>query len=274
MGSAAIGNLKGGVGKTTVTVNLGVALVRQLRKHTPSARVLIADMDTQAWATALLTGDDPRKMRRTIATMLAGLTEPDETLVHIDELPGLDDRARHAWAGIDLIPSNPEAKVLVSGASDYWALRELLTDWRPPNVEWTLFDCGYGDTDSFTLAVAAADDVLGVTSGSEGGLQGLRELERKLSKLRQSFPHVQELAGVIANNFDLRQGPDRAILADLEEQLGSRLWTPTLPKRAAVERAHGARLPLAALPEEGARELTAIYDQLAHTLLATEAHAA
>lgn len=273
MKAYAVGNLKGGVGKTTVTLNLAVALIRQLRATNPDARVLITDMDTQAFATAILTDGDPRALKATIATMLAEITTPEDTLLHVDELPGLTDEAREAWDGIDLLPSNPDAKVIVSGVEDYWVLRETMTDWTPANVEWVLFDCGYGDNDSFNMAMAASDGVIGVTSASEGGMLGLRELRLKLSKLVKSFPHVT-LAGVVANNFDLRRGPDKAILADLTEQLGPLLWKPMIPARAIVERAHGARLPLAALPDTAARELTAMYDQLARNLIAvTEAPA-
>lgn len=273
MKAYAVGNLKGGVGKTTVTLNLAVALIRQLRATNPVARVLITDMDTQAFATAILTDGDPRALKATIATMLAEITTPEDTLLHVDELPGLTDEAREAWAGIDLLPSNPDAKVIVSGVEDYWVLRETMTDWTPANVEWVLFDCGYGDNDSFNMAMAASDGVIGVTSASEGGMLGLRELRLKLSKLVKSFPHVA-LAGVVANNFDLRRGPDKAILADLTDQLGPLLWKPMIPARAIVERAHGARLPLAALPDTAARELTAMYDQLARNLIAvTEAPA-
>lgn len=271
MGSSAVGNLKGGVGKTTVTVNLAVALVRRRRKRKRDARVLVVDMDTQAFATALLTGRNPRETKATVATMLAGLTTWDETVIRLEDQPWLDDTARAAWKGIDLLPSNPDAKITVAGVEDYWALRENLQEWRHQDVFWTLFDCGHGDTDSFNMAIAAADGVLGVTAGAEGGLLGLLELRRKLQKLHRSFPHVHDLTGVIANNFDLRRGPDRDILQNLHQQLGHQLWEPLLPSRVAVERAHGARLPLAALNEVGAQELTSMYDQLARKLITTEA---
>lgn len=271
MGSAAIGNLKGGVGKSTVTVNLAVALVASLRKRKPRARVRIVDMDPQAWATAWMTGREPREIKATVATMLAGLTSPEETLLRLEDLDWLTPEAREAWRGIDLVPSNPEAKLAVQGASDYWGLRESLEDFPGADVAWTLFDCPYGQTDSFFLAVVAADSVIGVTSASEAGMLGLKELRLQLNRLTKSFPHVKDVAGVVANDFDLRKGPDRAILADLQEQLGKTLWNPMLPSRVAVERANGARLPLAAMPDEGARDMTTLYAQLAKTLIATEA---
>ncbi|QNK82862.1 ParA family protein [Nakamurella sp. PAMC28650] len=271
MGSTAIDNLKGGVGKTTVTLNLSVAVLKRLRKKNRRARVRIIDMDPQAFATAVLTGSTPRTIKSTVATMLAGLTTPEATFIRLEELDTLDEQAQQAWAGIDLLPSNPEAKLTVGGASDYWGLRETLEDYPGDDVGWTFFDCGYGQTDSFFLAMVAADGVLGVTSASEGAMFGLVELRLQLSQLHKSFGHVQDLTGVVANNFDLRRGPDKAILADLKTQLGKQLWEPVLPSRVAVERAHGARLPLAALAEDGAKEMTEYYDQLAKKLIATEA---
>lgn len=273
MDSIAIGNLKGGVGKSTVTVNLAVALVAALRKKKSRARVRILDMDPQAWATAWMTGREPREIKATVATMLTGLTTPEETVLRLEDLDWLPEDAREAWRGIDLIPSNPDAKLTVQGAADYWGLREALEDPDFPgeNVAWTLFDCPYGQTDSFFLAVVAADNVLGVTSASEAGMLGMKELRHQLTRMARSFPHVGDVLGVVANNFDLRKGPDKAILSDLREQLGDKLWDPMLPSRVAVERSNGARLPLAAMPDEGSRDMTGLYSQLAKHLITTEA---
>ena len=266
MSTLAVGNLKGGVGKSTAVINLAVALVPILRKTNPRARVRVLDMDLQAFTTVVMTGRDPLESKATVATMLAGLTDYKETVVRLEELPWLDETAQTAWTGIDLIPSNSRSKLQVSTVADYWNLRELLEENADPDTAITLLDCGYGRTEAFTLAMVAADQVIGVISAAEGGLLGLIDLRRELAALHQSFPHVQDLAGVITTNFDLRNGPDKEILGNLRADLGDRVLEPMIPRRIVVERAHGARLPLAALREDSARELTGYFSQLAQQL--------
>ncbi len=267
MSTLAVGNLKGGVGKSTAVINLAVAMVVLLRKSKPRARVRVLDMDLQAFTTVVMTGRDPLESKATVATLLAGLTDYQDTVLRLEELPWLDETARKAWAGIDLIPSNSRSKMQVSSISDYWNLRQTLKDNTDADTAMTLLDCGYGRTEAFTLAMVAADHVIGVISAAEGGLLGLIDLRRELAAMHQSFPHVKDLAGVITTNFDLRNGPDKEILENLRSDLGDRVLEPMISRRIVVERAHGARLPLAALREDAARELTEHFSQLAQHLI-------
>lgn len=267
MSTIAMGNLKGGVGKSTAVINTAVAVVANLRRSKPAARVRVLDMDQQAFATAVMSGRDPLENKATVATMLAGLTTYAETVLRLEDLPWLDGPARKAWAGIDLIPSNSKGKLQVATVTDYWNLRELLAANGDADTAVTFLDCGYGRTEAFTFAMVAADDVIGVTSAAEGGLRGLVDLRRELASMRQSFPHVKDLAGVITTNFDMRNGPDKEILENLRADLGDLVLEPMIPRRTVVERAHGAQLPLAALREESARELTGYFQQLAQQLI-------
>lgn len=267
MSTIAMANLKGGVGKSTAMLNIAVATVEISRCTNPAARVRVLDMDHQAFATAVMSGRDPLELKATVATMLAGLTTYADTVLRLEDLPWLDESARTAWAGIDLLPSNSRHKLQVSTVTEYWNLRELLGEENDPDTVATFLDCGYGRTDAFTLAMVAADHVIGVTSAAEGGLRGLVDLRRELAAMRPSFGHVNDLAGVITTNFDLRNGPDREILENLRRDLGELILQPMIPRRTVVERAHGAQLPIAALREESARELTSYFQQLAQHLI-------
>lgn len=277
--ATAIGNLKGGVGKTTVTLNLAIAIILRLRARFPNARLLLWDMDPQSSLTALLTGRDPRDFTRTVATLLAGLSNLDETLIHLDEATWLDETTQGALVGIDLIPSNPVSLLRADTADALWELRELIPELDLPDTVEMLFDCGYGDTDAFTMSAIAADDVVAVTSASEMGLMGLQNLQIKLRKMAaRSFTHVR-LSGVIANMFDLREIAHRAILDNLREELADLLWEPVIPRRSIVEKSHGARLPLAGMTGAGVSrevldDILNRFDQLGQRLITLEGTAA
>lgn len=269
MRSTAYANFKGGVGKTTAVVNTATALRDQLRERDPAARVLILDADTQAGATTLLTGNDPDSYQATLATVLAEQHTLHEAMIGLDDPDaGLDEEAQAAWAGIDLVPCNPDSKIRVGGPEDFWQLRDLLQNTALPHTH-VLLDCGYGDTDLTTLALVAADAIVAVTAVTALSMNGLNQLLGKVAKMRRSFPHVR-VEGVIANDYSAREITDQAIYAEMAEQLGGLLWEPPIPHRAIVKRSHDARLPLSVFKVPAARALVDIYVQIAARIASEE----
>jgi len=265
----AFANFKGGVGKTTAAVNVATALRDELRQTDPDARVLLADADSQAGATALLTGRSPSDYEATLAKVLAGEYSLDEALVRLDDpASGLDEEAQAAWGGIDLIPSNPESKIRVAGPEDFWQLRDLLDDPSLP-YSHAILDCGYGDTDLTTLALVASDEIVVVTTVTALGVNGLEQLVGKVAKMRRSFPHLR-IGGVLANDFSARETADQNVLDDMTKSLGELLWSPAIPHRAIVKRSHDARLPLSVFKVPAARALVEIYASVALRLAPLE----
>lgn len=269
--ATAVAHLKGGVGKTVVTVNLAHALVAELRHGgQPDARVLVADCDPLCGSTQLLAGTEvAATITATVATLLAGKTTLADTVLRLDDpAMGLDPIRADAWAGIDLLPANPQSRGLrVSTGAGFWALREHLAAAAEemPATGYTVLDCGYGDADLTDLALVAADGVLGVSATARLSTTNLTVLRDKLGLMRRTFPHLH-LRGLVANLFHAGYEVDDACLAEMRDDLGEDLWE-VLPARAVVDRACHRQLPVAAIPGRAAAEITQPLGRIAARLL-------
>ena len=177
----ALTNQKGGVGKTTTAVNLGVCLSKQGKK------VLLVDADAQANLTMSLGYPRPDDLPISLATIMQDII--DDKL--FDDQKGI----LHHSEGVDLLPSNIELSGLevrlINAISRERVLTTCINEVKK-NYDYVLIDC-MPSLGMLTInALAAADSVVIPTQPHYLSAKGLELLLRSVSKVRRQInPHLR-----------------------------------------------------------------------------------
>ncbi|HBF2340103.1 TPA: ParA family protein [Clostridioides difficile] len=177
----ALTNQKGGVGKTTTAVNLGVCLSKQGKK------ILLVDADAQANLTMSLGYPRPDDLPISLATIMQDI---------IDDKPfDVQKGILHHSEGVDLLPSNIELSGLevrlINAISRERVLTTCINEVKK-NYDYVLIDC-MPSLGMLTInALAAADSVVIPTQPHYLSAKGLELLLRSVSKVRRQInPHLR-----------------------------------------------------------------------------------
>ncbi|MBU0492267.1 MAG: ParA family protein [Chloroflexi bacterium] len=223
----AVVNHKGGVGKSTITANLGAALARR------NGRVLVVDCDHQANLTiSLLAGARPEP---NLCDLLLGSTGHGEPLSP-EQIVQATDRVR-----LDIIPSGEELAeaedVLDAEYMKERLLAEALGD-LPNRYDIIFLDCPPSLGLMTKNALTMATHVLIPVMATEFAAKGVTILSQTIAKVqRRGNPGLQVL-GVLVNNYDAHPVVYRIQYQRLVEHLGVLKFATDIPKGVVVEEAH------------------------------------
>jgi chromosome partitioning protein len=224
----AVMNIKGGVGKTTITGNLADALGRL------GHRVLAVDMDSQCNTTSLLLPGEPPQ-QNTVRDLLA----QDETT-----LPVRKCIVPTRLANVSLLPNTPETatlepQLLLSAPASYARLRRHIRDFARRHFTFTLID-NPPNMGTFVLtSLYAADGViLPLKAGSAFSVDGLLKAVRLISQVRAEANPDLSFLRLLINHMDRRtiisRNISREIAAAFRED---QLFRTTIPVNTAFEQA-------------------------------------
>lgn len=224
----SIANQKGGVGKTTSTVNLGASLAASEKK------TLIIDGDPQANSTSSL-GFAKDPARRTLYQGII-LGEPLERIAIDAQIEGLD-----------LIPSDKNlvgaAVELVAMENREYRLREALKPLRE-KYEYILIDCP-PSLDLLTLnALAASDSVLVPIQCEYLAIEGVSELLDTLMRLRRTINPSLEIEGILLTMYDDRTTLSKQVAADLRSFFGDKVFETVIPRNVRLAEAPSHGMPV------------------------------
>lgn len=221
----AVTNQKGGVGKTTTTVNLAASL------STAGQRVLLVDLDPQGNAT-MGSGIDKRKLARTVYDVLLGQSTLSGALVRsekggFDVLPANRDLAGAEVEMVDL--ENREARLRHAIAPELGTYDFILLDC-PPALNLLTVN-----------ALCAADAVMIPMQCEYYALEGLSDLVNTIKKVRAHINPSLEIEGLLRTMFDPRNTLAQQVSDQLKQHFGGKVYRTVIPRnvRLAEAPSHG-----------------------------------
>lgn len=258
----AITNQKGGVGKTTTTVNLGVGLAET------GKRVLLIDADPQGSLTVSLGIKKPDDLAVSLATVMQDVIEDRET-------PAESGIIRHA-EGVDLLPSNIELSGLEVSLFNTMSRESILKgylDTVKSKYDYVLIDCMPSLGMMTINALVAADSVLIPTQPNFLSTKGLNLLMRSIARIKKQINPKLRIDGILLTMVDGRTNNAKSIIASLRSSVGEsiRVFDTEIPHsvRAAESSLEGKSI----FAHDKSGKVAAAYEGLTKEVMQVEQRA-
>ena len=224
----AITNQKGGVGKTTTSINLAASLV------TTGRRVLLVDLDPQGNAT-MGSGIDKRGLKATVYQVLLG------------EMPISAVRVHSQSGGFDVIPANRElagAEVeMVDLPERETRLKTALEDISS-QYDFVLIDCPPALNLLTVNGLCAANAVMIPMQCEYYALEGLSDLVQTIKKVRVNLNPGLEIEGLLRTMYDPRNMLAQQVSDQLQQHFGAKVYRTVIPRNIRLAEAPSHGLPV------------------------------
>ena len=224
----AVVNQKGGVGKTTTTVNLAAYLA------TFGKRVLLIDIDPQSDASVGL-GINRSQIIQCLYNIL------------IDGIPISETIIKSSLANLDVLPSTPRlagAEVeLVAVEGRETRLKEALASVKE-NYDLMVIDCPPSLSLLTVNALTAADEVIIPIQCEYYALEGISQLTHTLELVRESLNPALKIRGIVLTMFDPRTLLSSQVAEEARKYFGSKVFKTVIPRNVRLAEAPSFGQPI------------------------------
>ena len=224
----AVANQKGGVGKTTTTVNLGACLADK------GKRVLIIDMDPQGNTTSGF-GIDKDKLMATSYEMVLGDTTFEESLIEMADYK------------VDIIPSSMDlagAEVELIGVDHREALLDEKISPIKDYYDFILIDCPPSLNILTINAFRAADSILVPIQCEFYALEGLTQLISTINLVKQRLNPRIDIEGILFTMYDNRTKLCTQVVDEVKGFLPSKIYETKIPRNIRLAEAPSYGMPV------------------------------
>jgi len=217
----AIANQKGGVGKTTTTINLSAALAELGKK------VLIVDIDPQG-NTTIGFGIDKNQEENTIYQLMLDDCSINEAIKH------------DVYENIDLIPSNINTAAaeidLIGIDHKEFILRDAL-DYIRDDYDFIMLDCPPSLNVLTVNAMTASDTVLVPIQCEYYALEGLSQLIHTINLVRERLNEKLDIEGIVFTMYDSRTNLSQQVVDNVRANVTQKIYDTMIPRNVRLAEA-------------------------------------
>lgn len=224
----AIANQKGGVGKTTTSINLAASIAEM------GKRVLAIDLDPQGNMTSGL-GVDKNEVENTVYELM------------LDECSINESIQDTVVKGLRLIPSNVNlagAEIELLGINDKEYILKTAVDYIRDDYDFIVIDCPPSLNMLTINAMTTADSVLVPIQCEYYALEGLSQLIHTIDLVQQRLNPDLVIDGVVFTMYDVRTNLSNQVVENVKENLDTKIYETLIPRNIRLAEAPSHGLPI------------------------------